>query len=117
MRPCAKTDRKWGYAVRRGLCRSAGVLILAGETGDHPSQEFPMVAIAAADVAPATMGATVTPLPDPGEMPRVYPGGRGPPVFRPPPPSDPRRVRLHTGRLEPARLKLDREGFRFVRHD
>src|SRR5262245_49208039 len=108
MQPCAKTDRKWGYAVRRGLCRSAGVLILAGETGDHPSQEFPMVAIAAADVAPATIEATVNYLLDTGEMPSVYTGGPGSTVVRTATTSDPHRVRLHNGRLEADRLKLDR---------
>src|SRR5262245_46148396 len=101
---------------RRGLCRSAEVLILR-RTGDHPSQEFRMVATAAADVAPATIEATVNYLLDTGEMPSVYTGGPGSTVVRTATTSDPHRVRLHNGRLEADRLNLDREGFRFVRHD
>jgi hypothetical protein len=67
--------------------------------------------------APVTVEATVNYLHDTGMMPSVYTGGPGSTVVRSESLSDPRRVTMHNGRLEPDGFVLDREGFRFVRHD
>src|SRR5262245_59929264 len=87
--------------------------------GDHPAavKEFPMVATAVSEVAPATIEATLNYLLDTGEMPSVYTGGPGSTVMRTSSTSDPRRVLMHNGRLEAERFSLDREGFHFIRHD
>jgi hypothetical protein len=67
--------------------------------------------------APVTVEATVNYLHDTGMMPSVYTGGPGSTVVRSESLSDPRRVTMHNGRLETGGVVLDREGFRFVRHD
>jgi hypothetical protein len=67
--------------------------------------------------APVTVEATVNYLHDTGMMPSVYTGGPGSTVVRSESLSDPRRVTMHNGRLETGGFVLDREGFRFVRHD
>src|SRR5215470_3405488 len=80
-------------------------------------REVPMEASAVQDVTPATIETTLNYLLDTGEMPSVYTGGPGSTVVRTASTSDPRSVRMHNGRLEAERFALDREGFRFVRHD
>jgi hypothetical protein len=67
--------------------------------------------------APVTVEAPVNYLHDTGMMPSVYTGGPGSTVVRSESLSDPRRVTMHNGRLETGGFVLDREGFRFVRHD
>jgi hypothetical protein len=67
--------------------------------------------------APVAVEATVNYLHDTGMMPSVYTGGPGSTVVRSESLSDPRRVTMHNGRLETRGFVLDREGFRFVRHD
>jgi hypothetical protein len=76
-----------------------------------------MVAIAEQDAGPVTIEATINYLLDTGVMPSVYTGGPGSTVVRTASTHDPRRVVFHNGRLEADRFALDREGFRFVRHD
>jgi hypothetical protein len=76
-----------------------------------------MVATAVADVAPATIEVTVNYLLDNGETPSVYTGGPGSTVVRTASPTDPRRVLMHNGRPEADHFTLDRDGFRFIRHD
>jgi hypothetical protein len=76
-----------------------------------------MVATAVQDAGPVTIEATVNYLLDTGVMPSVYTGGPGSTVVRTASTHDPRRVVFHNGRLETDRFALDREGFRFVRHD
>jgi len=80
-------------------------------------KEFPMVATAAPDVAPATIEATLNYLLDTGEMPSVFTGGPGSTVVRTSSTSDPHRVLMHNGRLDTERFTLDRNGFHFIRHD
>ncbi len=67
--------------------------------------------------APVTVEATINYLLDTGVTPSVFTGGPGSTVVRAASPSDPRRVTMHNGRLETDGFMLDREGFRFVRHD
>jgi hypothetical protein len=76
-----------------------------------------MVATAVANVAPATIEVTVNYLLDNGETPSVYTGGPGSTVVRTASPTDPRRVLMHNGRPEADHFTLDRDGFRFTRHD
>jgi hypothetical protein len=75
-----------------------------------------MVTMTVAD-APVTVEATLNYLQDTGVMPSVYTGGPGSTVVRAASPSDPRRVTMHNGRLQTDGFMLDREGFRFLRHD
>jgi hypothetical protein len=76
-----------------------------------------MVATAVQDAAPVTIEATVNYLLDTGVMPSVFTGGPGSTVVRTASTQDPRRVVFHNGRLERDHFTLDREGFRFIRHD
>jgi hypothetical protein len=76
-----------------------------------------MVTMTVQDAAPATIEATLNYLQDTGVMPSVFTGGPGSTDIRTASPSDPRRVAMHNGRLEADSFTLDRNGFRFVRHD
>ena len=76
-----------------------------------------MVATAELDTAPDTIEATVNYLLDTGEMPSVYTGGPGSTVVRTASTNDPRNVVIRNGRREADRFALDREGFRFIRHN
>jgi len=67
--------------------------------------------------APVTVEATINYLLDTGVTPSVFTGGPGSTVVRAASPSDPRRVTMRNGRLETDGFMIDREGFRFVRHD
>jgi hypothetical protein len=69
------------------------------------------------DVAPDTIEATVNYLLDTGEMPWTYSGGPGSTEVRSGGKPDPHKVVMHNGRLDAAEFTLDRNGFRFVRHD
>ena len=69
------------------------------------------------DSLPVTVGATLNYLLDTGVMPSVFTGGPGSTVVRSASPSDPRHVTIHNGRLKTDGFTLDREGFRFIRHD
>jgi hypothetical protein len=76
-----------------------------------------MVTMTVQDAAPATIEATLNYLQDTGVMPSVFTGGPGSTVVRAASPSDPHHVTMHNGRLEVDGFTLDRNGFRFVRHD
>src|SRR5262245_4804919 len=76
-----------------------------------------MVQIARQDIIPDTVEATVNYLLDTGEMPFTYTGGPGSTVVQNGGTLDPHRVAVRNGRLEADRFGLDRDGFRFVRHD
>jgi len=76
-----------------------------------------MSTVDVSDVSPVDIGATLNYLLDTGMMPSVYTGGPGSTVVRSESPSDPHRVTIHNGRLKADGFLLDREGFRFIRHD
>src|ERR1700758_1202137 len=76
-----------------------------------------MVAVIDQDVAPDTVEATVNYLLDTGEMPYTYSGGPGSTEVRHGGKPDPHRVVMHNGRPHVAEFTLDRDGFRFIRHD
>src|SRR5262249_51521834 len=75
-----------------------------------------MVSMTVAD-APVTVEATLNYLLDTGVMPSVYTGGPRPTVLPSASPRDPRPGTLPHRRPETDGFMLDREGFRFVRHD
>jgi hypothetical protein len=76
-----------------------------------------MAQLAEHDAAPATIEATVNYLLDTGETPFTYTGGPGSTEVKSLGTLDPQQVTIHNGRLELDRFALEREGFRFVRHD
>ena len=69
------------------------------------------------DLAADTIEATVNYLLDTGEMPWTYSGGPGSTEVRSGGAPDPRKVAIHDGRPYVGEFTLDRDGFRFVRHD
>jgi hypothetical protein len=69
------------------------------------------------DLAPDTIEASVNYLLDTGEMPWTYSGGPGSTEVRSGGTPDPRKVAIHNGRPHVAEFTLDRDGFRFIRHD
>ena len=76
-----------------------------------------MVQIAEPDTMPATIEATLNYILDTGEMPVTYVATPGSSDVRSSSTPDPRRVTIHDGRPRADRFALDREGFRFVRHE
>jgi hypothetical protein len=76
-----------------------------------------MVQIAEQDTIPDTIEATVNYLLDTGEMPVTYVAVPGSADTRSSSTLDPRRVTIRNGRPQADRFTLDRNGFRFVRHD
>jgi hypothetical protein len=76
-----------------------------------------MVQIAEPETMPATIEATLNYLLDTGEMPVTYVAAPGSSDVRSSSTPDPRRVTIHNGRPQADRFALDRDGFRFVRHD
>ena len=75
-----------------------------------------MVATLEHDVAPDTIEATVNYHLDTGEMPYTYTGGPGSTEHRSSRTNDPRRVTIRNARNH-SDFVLERNGFRFVRHD
>ena len=69
------------------------------------------------DLAADTIEATVNYLLDTGERPWTYSGGPGSTEVRSGGMPDPRQVVIHHGRPHVAEFTLDRDGFRFIRHD
>jgi hypothetical protein len=69
------------------------------------------------DLAPDTIEAMVNYLLDTGEMPWTYSGGPGSTEVRSGGAPDPRKVAIHDGRPHVGEFTLDRDGFRFMRHD
>src|SRR5437667_11075889 len=76
-----------------------------------------MDAIAEQDTAPDTIEATVNYLIDTGVRPFTQTGGAGSLDVRTGGTPDPRRVVIRNGRPHAGGFVLDRDGFRFVRHD
>src|SRR4051794_6906773 len=79
--------------------------------------EFGMTQLAELTVASATVEATVNYIQDTGEMPYTFSGGPGSTFVQSGGTPDPRRVVMHDGRPDAGRFVLEREGFRFIRHD
>lgn len=73
--------------------------------------------IAEAETAPETIEATLNYLKDTGEMPVTHVGVPGVSDVRASGTPDPRRVAIHNGRVLAEQFTLDRNGFRFRRHD
>jgi hypothetical protein len=65
----------------------------------------------------ATIEAVVNYLMPGGEMPYTYTGGPGSTEVRTGGALEPHRVDIRNGRLDASQFTLDRNGFRFVRHD
>ena len=73
--------------------------------------------VAEQDTMPDTIEATLNYLLDTGEMPVTYVGVPGGVDTRSSSTLDARRVTIRNGRSHADRFTLDRDGFRFVRHD
>ena len=76
-----------------------------------------MVQVAEQETAPDTVETTLNYLLDTGEMPVTHVGMPGLSDVRASGTQDPRRVAIRNGRPHADRFTLDRNGFRFVRHD
>ena len=76
-----------------------------------------MVQVLEQDAAAEPITATINYIADNGEKLFTYTGGPGSTDMRSGGTPDPRRVAMHDGRPEAERFELDRDGFRFVRHD
>jgi hypothetical protein len=76
-----------------------------------------MVQVAEQDTAPDTIEATLNYLLNTGEAPWTYSGGEGSTEVRSGGTPDPHRVTIRNGRLHAGEFTLERNGFRFVRHD
>jgi hypothetical protein len=76
-----------------------------------------MVQLAEQETALESIEATVNYLVDTGGEVFTFTGGPGSTEVRTGGTPDPRRVVIHNGRLEADRFALERDGFRFVRHD
>src|SRR5262245_47150231 len=77
----------------------------------------PMVQVLEQDAAAKAMTATINYIVDNGEKIFTVTAGPGGTDVRSGGAVDPRPVAMHDGRPEAARFELDREGFRFVRHE
>ena len=73
--------------------------------------------VAVRDAMPDAVEATVNYILDTGETPYTFSGGPGSTFVESHGTSDPRRVVIHDGRPDAGRFVLDRDGFRFIRHD
>ena len=76
-----------------------------------------MAAIVEQETAPETIEATLNYIVDTGEKIFTYTGGPGSLDVRSGGTPDPRQVTIHNGRLKTDGFDLERDGFRFVRHD
>jgi hypothetical protein len=76
-----------------------------------------MVQLADQETSVDSIQATVNYLVDTGSEVFTYTGGPGSTEVRTGGTPDPRKVVIHNGRLEADRFALERDGFRFVRHD
>src|SRR5438067_1559240 len=76
-----------------------------------------MIDVIDQDLASYTIEAAVNYLLDTGERPWTYSGGPGSTEVRSGGTPDPRKVAIHNGRPHLAEFTLDRDGFRFIRHD
>jgi hypothetical protein len=85
--------------------------------GTNEVKEPPMVQLAEQDVAPDTIPATVNYILDNGEKVFTQTAGPGGLDVRSGGSPDPHSVTIHNARPHDGEFSLDREGFRFVRHD
>ncbi|HKT18343.1 MAG TPA: CmcJ/NvfI family oxidoreductase [Stellaceae bacterium] len=76
-----------------------------------------MAQIVEPELAPDTIEATVNYLRDTGEQPFTYTGGPGSTDIRSGGTPDPRQVTIRNARPLADRFALERNGFRFLRHD
>lgn len=76
-----------------------------------------MATITEQDIAPDTIEASVNYLLDTGDTPYTFTGGPGSTEVRSNGTPDPHKVVMHDGRPFADRFTLDRDGFRFVRHN
>jgi hypothetical protein len=76
-----------------------------------------MVQIAEQETAPDTIEATINYLADSDEKPFTYSGGPGSTEVRTGGAQDPHAMRIHNGRPFVDRFAIEKDGFRFVRHD
>jgi hypothetical protein len=76
-----------------------------------------MVAVLQQETAPEAIEATVNYIANTGEKLFTYTGGPGSLDVRTGGTPDPRQVAIHNARLATDTFALEREGFRFVRHD
>src|SRR5712691_8667002 len=76
-----------------------------------------MAAVLQQETAPEAIEATVNYIADTGEKLFTYTGGPGSLDVRTGGTVDPRQVAIHNARLATDTCALEREGFRFVRHD
>jgi hypothetical protein len=76
-----------------------------------------MVQVAEQDTAPDTIEATLNYLLNTGEAPWTYSGGPGSTEVKSGGERDPHKVAIRNGRLNTDGFTLERNGFRFVRHD
>jgi hypothetical protein len=76
-----------------------------------------MVSVAEQDLAPDTIEASVNYFLDTGETPYTFTGGPGSTDVRSNQTPDARTVTMHNGRALADSFTLDRDGFRFIRHD
>ena len=76
-----------------------------------------MVAVLQQETAPEAIEATINYIADTGEELFTYTGGPGSLDVRTGGTPDPRQVAIHNARLATDTFALEREGFRFVRHD
>ena len=78
-------------------------------------RRLPCRALAEVETAPDVIEATVNYVENNGERLFTYTGEPGSNDRRRGGTYDPRQVKIHNGRLEVDRFKLERDGFRFVR--
>jgi hypothetical protein len=76
-----------------------------------------MAQVVEQETVPEAIEATVNYIVNNGEKLFTYTGGPGSLVFRTGGTQDPRRVTIRNARLAADRFALDRDGFRFLRHD
>jgi hypothetical protein len=86
-------------------------------TWESRCKELPMVATLEQDVAPDTIEATLNYIVDDGSKIFTQTSDPGGLDVRSGGTQDARRVTMHNGRLNAKDFVLDRDGFRFVRHD
>src|ERR1700681_1270513 len=81
------------------------------------AKELPMVQVLEQETAPDAVEATLNYIVDDGTKLFTYTGGPGSTDVRTGGTPDPRPVSIRNGRLHAGDFALDRNGFRFVRHD
>src|SRR3954465_14840531 len=99
------------------LHERAAIMIGTSNPPGWPSREMSMVEVLERDTVGETIDATVNYIVNNGQKLFTETAGPGGSDVRTGGPVDPRRVPIHNARLHNDPFVLDREGFRFVRHD